>query len=346
MSITYQSSGVSVDTGNEVVSRIKRSVEQTHSSYVVSGLGGFGSLFDIKSALTNYKHPLLVQSVDGVGTKLSVAKMMNKFDTIGIDIVSACTGDIVAMGARPLTFLDYVASSKLDVDIIEEIVSSMAVACKENDISLVGGETAEMPGVYVNGEYDIVGSITGVVEKDKVVTGKNIITGDVILGFGSSGLHTNGFSLARKLFFEIGHYSVTTEIPEFEGTVGEELLRPHINYAKPVLGILDSGIVIKGIAHITGGGLLENIPRILPKSCVVEINKGSWPVLPIFNVMREIGGIAEPEMYRTFNMGIGMVLVVAPEDVEMVKMKVSEFVGFNIYEIGKVVERTGQVVLK
>jgi len=344
MSTTYQSAGVNIDAGNEAVSRIKHIVKTTFDEHVLTGIGSFGSMYDIGSFLKNYHHPILVQSTDSVGTKVKIATMTGKHKNIGLDMVGHSCGDILAQGARPITFLDYIATDSVRPDHIAEVVRGLAEGCQESGMSLVGGEVAEMPGVYAPNEYDLVGTITGIVEKDKVITGERIAEGDILLGFASNGLHTNGYSLARKLFFEMGHYSVTSEIPEFEGTVGEELLKPHTNYTRPVLGLLDAGIDIKGIAHITGGGMLENIPRILPKSCVAEIQKGSWPVLPIFNVVQQIGGVEEREMYRTFNMGIGMVLVVHANDVGKVKMKVSEFSEFDIYEIGRVVERTGQVI--
>src|SRR3989338_3888809 len=306
MTITYKQAGVNIDAGEETVRRIKEKVKTTFSKHVLTGLGSFGAVYDIKEAFAEYKHPLMVQSVDGVGTKLIIARMMDKYDTVGIDIVSNCAGDIVAMGAKPLTFLDYIASERLDPNQVETIVKSMVHECIENNISLVGGETAEMPGVYKTGEHDIVGCITGVVEKDKVITGKNIKSGDIILGFASNGLHTNGYSLARKLFFEIE---------------------------------------IKGIAHITGGGFIENIPRILPNNCAVEINKKSWPHLPVFEVMQQIGNIEEKEMYRTFNMGIGMILVISPENIVKTFEQITKYPKFKLYEIGKVVEGNKNVKL-
>ncbi|OGH58846.1 MAG: phosphoribosylformylglycinamidine cyclo-ligase [Candidatus Magasanikbacteria bacterium RIFCSPHIGHO2_01_FULL_33_34] len=345
MTITYKQAGVNIDAGEETVRRIKEKVKTTFSKHVLTGLGSFGAVYDIKEAFAEYKHPLMVQSVDGVGTKLIIARMMDKYDTVGIDIVSNCAGDIVAMGAKPLTFLDYIASERLDPNQVETIVKSMVHECIENNISLVGGETAEMPGVYKTGEHDIVGCITGVVEKDKVITGKNIKSGDIILGFASNGLHTNGYSLARKLFFEIEKYGVETKIAEFEKSVGETLLEPHTNYTNPILRILDNEIEIKGIAHITGGGFIENIPRILPNNCAVEINKKSWPHLPVFEVMQQIGNIEEKEMYRTFNMGIGMILVISPENIVKTFEQITKYPKFKLYEIGKVVEGNKNVKL-
>jgi len=333
----YKSSGVDIDAGNEAVKRIKKGVRSTFTTNVLTGLGSFGSLYDLKSILDDYENPVLVQSIDGVGTKTIIARKLGKFNTIGVDLLSACANDILVMGARPLTFLDYIANDKLRPDTIEEIVSGMVKACRDTGVSLVGGETAEMPDTYLPGEHDLVGVITGVVEKDKIITGENIQSGDVVLGLPSSGLHTNGYSLARKLFFEIGGYDVNDTIPELEKSVGLTLLEPHINYTNHVFGVLDKEIGVKGIAHITGGGLVENIPRILPDGCDVEIHKGSWPSIPIFNVMQSIGNVDENEMYRTFNMGIGMIIIAAPDQVNSIKKII------DVHEIGFVVVGGNQV---
>ena len=298
--IDYKSAGVNIDAGNEAVERIKKGVQSTFTTNVLTGLGSFGSLYDLKSILDDYENPVLVQSIDGVGTKAIIARKLGKFNTIGVDLLSACANDILVMGARPLTFLDYIANDKLMPDTIEEIVAGMVQACRDTGVSLVGGETAEMPDTYLPGEHDLVGVITGVVEKDKIITGEAIHPGDVVLGLLSSGLHTNGYSLARKLFFEIGGYDVNDTIPELEKSVGLTLLEPHINYTNHVFGVLDKEIGVKGIAHIAGGGLVENIPRILPDGCCVEIHRGSWPGVPIFNVMQSIGNVDENEMYLTF----------------------------------------------
>ena len=332
--INYKSAGVDIDAGNEAVDRIKDDVKSTFTSNVLTGLGSFGSLYDLKPILEEYENPVLVQSVDGVGTKTIIARMMGKYDTIGIDLLSACANDIIVMGARPLTFLDYIANDKLKPEIIEEIVSGMVEACREIDVSLVGGETAEMPDTYLPGEHDLVGVITGIVEKDKIITGETIQPGDVVLGLPSNGLHTNGYSFARKLFFEIGGYDVNDAIPELEKSVGLTLLEPHINYTNHVFEALEVGIDIKGVAHITGGGLVENLPRILPDGCGLEIKKGAWPVLPVFDVMQAIGDVDEDEMYRAFNMGIGMVFIVDSSKVERVKDALKELT--EVYEIGVV----------
>ncbi len=333
--IYYKSAGVNIDAGNEAVDRIKDKVESTFTPNVIAGLGSFGSLYDLKPILEAYNNPVMVQSIDGVGTKTIIARKMGKFDTIGIDLLSACANDILVMGARPLTFLDYIANDKLSPDIVEEIISGMVKACKDTGVSLVGGETAEMPDTYLPGEHDLVGVITGVVEKDKIITGESIKPGDVVLGLPSNGPHTNGYSFARKLFFDVGGYSVNDIIPELEKSVGLTLLKPHINYTNHVFAMLDAGVEVKGIAHITGGGLIENIPRILPDGCGVEIQKESWPALPIFGVMQSIGDVDEDEMYRAFNMGIGMVFIVNPADMDATKNLM------ETYKIGTVISGKG-----
>ena len=342
--VDYKSAGVNIDAGNEAVNRIKDGVKSTFTSNVLTGLGSFGSLYDLKPILDNYDNPVMVQSIDGVGTKTIIARKLGKFDTIGIDLLSAAANDILVMGARPLTFLDYIANDKLNPKTIEEIVSGMVKACKNTGVSLVGGETAEMPDTYSPGEHDLVGVITGVVEKEKIITGENIKPGDALLGLPSNGLHTNGYSFARKLFFEIGEYDVNDTIPELEKSIGLTLLEPHINYTNHVFATLDAGIDVKGIAHITGGGLVENIPRILPDGCGVEIQKGSWPNIPVFNVLQSIGDVDEDEMYRAFNMGIGMTFIVSTDDIGAVTDALKDLT--DVYEIGSVVNAENEVILK
>lgn len=335
----YKSAGVDIDAGNEAVDRIKDGVKSTFTTNVLTGLGSFGSLYDLKPLLENYENPVLVQSIDGVGTKTIISRKLGKFDTIGIDLLSACANDILVMGAQPLTFLDYIANDKLNPDIIEEIVSGMVKACRETGVSLVGGETAEMPNTYLPDEHDLVGVITGVVDKDKIITGETIRPGDAVLGLPSSGLHTNGYSFARKLFFDIGGYDINDLIPKLQKSVGLTLLEPHINYTKHVFAALDTGVDIKGIAHITGGGLLENIPRILPNGCGVELQKGSWPSVPVFGVMQSIGNVNEDEMFRAFNMGIGMVFVVETDDADSVKDALKNLT--EVYKIGSIIKGNG-----
>lgn len=331
--IDYKSAGVDIAAGNEAVKRIKKAVESTFTPPVLTSLGSFGAMYDLKAICDEYKHPVLVQSIDGVGTKMMVAKMMQKFDTIGIDLVSATTNDILVLGAKPLTLLDYIANDRLNPAIIEQIVTGMAAACRENHIALVGGETAEMPGTYLAGEHDLVGIITGVVEKDAAIDGSAIRPGDKVMMFPASGLHTNGYSLARKLLFEVKDYSVDTYLPELNGTVGETLLMPHINYTLPILSLLNASIPLHGLAHITGGGLLENIPRVLPDGCAVTIQKNSWPSLPIFDVLTTISGLPDSELYRTFNMGVGMVLIMPDEAIAPMRSILGHY---PCYEIGMV----------
>ena len=342
--IDYKSAGVDIDAGNDTVEKIKNDVKSTFSKNVLTGLGSFGSLYDLKPLFEQYKNPVLVQSIDGVGTKTIIARKLKKFDTIGIDLLSACANDILVMGATPITFLDYIANDKLFPEIVKEIVSGMVKACKETNVSLVGGETAEMPDTYLPGEHDLVGVITGIVDKDKIITGEHITPGDIVLGLPSSGLHTNGFSLARKIFFEIGQYSVNSKIEELEKNVGLTLLEPHINYTNHVLKVLEKKINIKGIAHITGGGLIENIPRILPQGCGAELIKESWPSLPVFDVMKKIGNVDSHEMFRAFNMGIGMVFILDPQDVTLFKKALEGL--SKVYEIGKINNKKRVVEIK
>jgi phosphoribosylformylglycinamidine cyclo-ligase len=345
--IDYKSAGVDIDAGNEVVKRIKAGVQATYNANVLSELGGFAGLYDLRPLFTEYIHPVLVQSIDGLGTKPVIASMMGKYENLGFDLLSSTCNDIIVCGAKPLTLLDYIGGSKIKPDEVVAIVDSISRAAKAVNVALLGGETAEMPGVYAGNEYDVVGIITGVVEKDKVITGKEIKPGDKILGFASSGLHTNGYSLARKLCFEVAGWNVNEVISDFKGKVGDTLLAPHLNYTLPVLELLKQNLPIHGMAHITGGGLLENIPRILPKHCAVEINLGSWPILPIFKALVNLGKLTREEAYRTFNMGVGYVLIVEAAAVTDIKQKIrSQFMEFNLYEIGTVVQGESKVMLK
>ena len=335
--LDYKLAGVDINAGNEAVDLIKDSVKSTFSKNVLIGLGGCGALYDLKSIIKKYEHPVLVQSIDGVGTKTIIARKLNKYDTIGIDLLSAAANDIIVMGARPVTFLDYIANDKLKPSVIKEIISGMVMACKNSNVSLIGGETAEMPDTYLPGEHDLVGVITGLVEKDKIISGDLISAGDVLLGLPSSGLHTNGYSLARKVFFDIGGYGINDRLDGLNSSIGLTLLEPHINYTNDVFKLLDRDINIKGMAHITGGGLVENIPRVLPKNCMAIINKDAWSALPVFNVIQSIGSIDESEMFRTFNMGIGMICIVSSDDVSSIKQLIS------VREIGEIVSGDGGV---
>ena len=343
MSDLYKKSGVNITVGNEVVKRIKKNVTSTHTKAVLTSIGSFGGLFDLSDVIKKYKHPVLVQSIDGVGTKLSVARMMNKYDTVGEDIVNHCCDDLLAMGAKPLIFLDYVAHDKLDPNVMEAMVAGMAKACREAGVALIGGETAEMPGTYMKGEHDIAGAITGVVEKDKIITGERIKEGDIIFGFPSAGLHTNGFSLARNILFKKGKYTVKSKVKDLGCTIGEALLKVHTNYCNTVFSLLDNGVDIRGIAHLTGGGFIENIPRVLPKNLDAEIQKGTWPVLPIFSLIQKTGKVPEREMHRVFNMGIGLVMIVPKEQ----KNKVEKILNNKkYYLVGKIIKGSGKTILK
>ena len=341
--IDYKSAGVDIEAGNDAVELIKEGVKSTFTKNVLTGLGSFGSLFDLKPILNNYNNPVLVQSIDGVGTKTIIARKLNKFNTIGIDLLSAAANDILVMGAKPLTFLDYIANDKLKPNTIKEIVSGMVNACRQTGVSLVGGETAEMPDTYLPGEHDLVGVITGVVDKNKIITGKSIKKGDLIIGLPSNGLHTNGYSLARKIFFEIARFDINEQLEGLEKNLGLTLLEPHTNYTNPVLSTIDAGINIKGIAHITGGGLVENIPRVLPSGLGAQINKKSWPILPVFKLMQSIGNIDEAEMYKAFNMGIGMVFIIDPKDERLLK---NHLLQYTISYLIGTISNTGTIIIK
>ncbi len=332
--ISYADAGVDIDAATRATDRIKQLAKQTFNARTLSEIGSFGGMFD--GAFPKLSQPVLVASADGVGTKLKIAFLAGVHNTIGRDLVNHCVNDILVQGARPLFFLDYIATGKLLPDVVESIVAGIARGCRENGCVLLGGETAEMPDFYAEGEYDLAGFIVGVVDKEKIIDGKRIAPGDVLLALPSVGLHTNGYSLARKLFFEVAGYEVSTRLDELRTTVGEALLEPHVSYLKPLDGVLDSGM-IKGLAHITGGGLTDNIPRILPEETAVEIKKGSWPTLPIFKLMQEMGNVAENEMYRTFNMGVGMVIVASQSDAQLVKSHLQQL-GEQVYEIGRVIE--------
>ncbi len=332
--ISYADAGVDIDAGTRATDRIKQLAKQTFNAQTLSEIGSFGGMFD--GAFPKLKQPVLVASADGVGTKLKIAFLAGVHNTVGRDLVNHCVNDILVQGARPLFFLDYIATGKLLPDVVAAIVEGIARACRETGCVLLGGETAEMPDFYTAGEYDVAGFIVGVVDKEKIIDGKKIAPRDVLLSLPSVGLHTNGYSLARKLFFEVAGHNVNTRVAELGMTVSEALLQPHASYLKALNGLLDSG-VIKGLAHITGGGLTDNIPRILPEGTAVEIRKGSWPVLPVFQLMQEIGNVSEREMYRTFNMGVGMVIVISQADAVTVKSHFQAR-GEQVYEIGSVID--------
>jgi phosphoribosylformylglycinamidine cyclo-ligase len=314
--ISYEDAGVSIDNANRAVAKIREYARATFNERTLTEIGSFGGMFS--GAFPDMAEPVLVASADGVGTKLKLAFETGIHNTVGADLVNHCVNDILVQGARPLFFLDYFATGKLEPDVTASVVEGMARACRENGCVLLGGETAEMPDFYPPGEYDLAGFIVGVVDKKNVIDGKTIEPGDVVLGIPSNGLQTNGYSLARKLFFDVGGYKADSYIDELGNTVGEALLATHQSFLPqigPLLGKnADKDVrvpLIKGLAHITGGGFLENIPRILPDGVSVEINRGSWPELPIFVAMQRLGNVSDQEMFRTFNMGIGMIIVTA-----------------------------------
>lgn len=333
----YAAAGVDVDLSNRIKSGLAKRVKSTHRSEVLSSIGGFGGLFD--ASFGRYKQPVLVSSVDGVGTKLKVAMMADWHDTIGHDLVNHCVNDIAALGAEPLFFLDYVGMGKLDPDNFLQIISGIVTGCRKACCALIGGETAQMPGLYHGEDYDLVGTIIGVVEKSKMIDGSRIKAGDVIIGLASSGLHTNGYSLARKIIFDEMGLKISDTLPyDKKLTVAEELLKIHINY-QPLLKKLSSKADIKGLAHITGGGLVDNLPRILPKDTSAEISLGTWPVLPVFQMLVEQGELDTYESHQVFNMGIGMTIVVSPADAEKILKTTKSHL------IGRIVKGNGKVIL-
>jgi phosphoribosylformylglycinamidine cyclo-ligase len=309
---SYKEAGVDINAGNEAEELIGKVVKSTYNKNVIAGVGAFGAAFSLKDAC-KMKEPVIVSTVDGVGTKLKIAALTGKWNTVGKDIVNHCSNDILAMGAKPLFFMDYIAAEKISPQKIAEIVGGMASACKELNCSLIGGETAEMPGVYLEGEHDVVGMMVGIVERKKIIDGSKIKEGDALIGLASTGLHTNGYSLARKVLFNEAGFGVNDFVDYLGCTIGEALLVPHKSYSKPVLS-LTKKIEVKGIAHITGGGLSENVPRIMPKNLVPEFDYDSIPIPKIFNLIQEKGNISNEEMFKAFNMGVGLVLVVKKTD--------------------------------
>src|SRR3972149_4245811 len=314
--LTYKKAGVDIDAGNEFVRLIKPLTEATKREGVLGGIGGFGGLFQLDTK--KYKDPVLVSGTDGVGTKLKLAFMMNKHDTIGIDLVAMCVNDIVVCGAEPLFFLDYFATGKLDPLQARDVVAGIAEGCRDAGCALIGGETAEMPSMYAEGEDDLAGVAGGVVGRARLIDGRGIVPGDAVVGLASSGLHSNGYSLVRKLLFEVEGLAVDDHLPELGGPLGPVLLTPTKIYAKTVLALLKD-FAIKGIAHITGGGITENLPRILPPGCVAVIDRSRWTPPPIFRLLQTRGRLPDDEMSRTFNMGLGLLLVVPPDQADAVR---------------------------
>jgi phosphoribosylformylglycinamidine cyclo-ligase len=311
----YRQAGVDIDAGNETVRRIKTLARSTFTPGVLSEIGSFGGLFRFDR--DKFQDPVLVSSADGVGTKLKVAFMTGRHNTVGADLVNHCVNDILVQGAEPLFFLDYLATGRLSPQVAEQIVGGMATACRENGCALIGGETAEMPGFYADGEYDIAGFIVGAVDRAKIVDGRVIEPGDVLIGLPSTGLHTNGYSLARRVFFEGAGLKADTFVREIGATAGDALLAPHRCYLSLVRPLLDRGLV-KGLAHVTGGGITENLPRILPDGCGAEIDLAAWSVPPVFRFIQDRGGVGRDEMYRTFNMGMGLIIACTRNDAERV----------------------------
>jgi phosphoribosylformylglycinamidine cyclo-ligase len=362
----YARAGVDIDLGNKVKATLPQLLASTHRREVLGKVGGFGGLFalDVKK----YREPVLVSSVDGVGTKLKIAFAMDQHDTIGADLVNHCVNDIAVLGAEPLFFLDYLGTGKLEPRAFTDIIKGFARACAENNCALVGGETAQMPGFYQKGEYDVSGTIVGVVEKSRMLNGqKTVKRGDVVIGIESSGLHTNGYSLGRKIFFEQLKLKLTSRVPGLKGTIGEELLKEHISYGPLVQKLLKqfnrrdelhespssrrkklgtrvtrrSENVVRAFAHITGGGFVDNIPRVLPKDCDVAIRKGSWDMLPIFQIIEQKSGVPDEELYQVFNMGIGMVAIVSADKADTV-LKFIRVQKHKAWLIGEVVKGKGQ----
>jgi phosphoribosylformylglycinamidine cyclo-ligase len=346
----YACAGVDIDLGNEVKATLPKLLAATHRREVLGKVGGFGGLFALD--IRKYREPVLVSSVDGVGTKLKVAFAMDTHDTIGADLVNHCVNDIAVLGAEPLFFLDYLGTGKLEARVFVEIIKGFARACVENHCALIGGETAQMPGFYQAGEYDVSGTIVGVVEKSRILDGRKAVKpGDAVIGIASSGLHTNGYSLARRILFDQLKLTPGSYLPELRNTIGAELLKVHISYGGLVRALLKrfnpprvanrKSQVVKAFAHITGGGFVDNIPRVLPQNCDVVIRKGTWDVPPIFRLLERSGGVPEAELYQVFNMGIGMVVVVAdPQAGEVLKFIQAH--GHKAWAIGKVTKGSGR----
>lgn len=339
--LTYRDAGVDIDAGNLSVKLIKDSVKATYRPEVLGDLGGFGGLFAMS---TKYKEPVLVSGTDGVGTKLRLAFILDKHDTIGQDAVAMCVNDILVQGAEPLFFLDYLAVGKLEPEQVADVVKGVANACKESGCALIGGETAEMAGFYAEGEYDIAGFAVGAVEKSKIITSEKVKAGDVILGLPSSGVHSNGYSLVRKIVFDVKGFKGDEYIDELGKTIGEELLTPTRLYPKSCLPLIEK-FDIHGMVHVTGGGYYENVPRALPEDMGAEIDATSWPVPPIFNLLKEWGNVDWHEMYRTFNMGIGMIIIASADEAEKIKADLQAR-NEAVYEIGKVTQGSHEVIVK
>jgi phosphoribosylformylglycinamidine cyclo-ligase len=345
----YARAGVDIHLGNRMKATLPTLLESATRPEVLGRVGGFGGLFDLNRR--SYRRPVLVSSVDGVGTKLKLAFAMDRHDTIGQDLVNHCVNDIAVLGAEPLFFLDYLGTGKLKPHVFEQVIRGFAIACAENRCALIGGETAQMPGFYQAGEYDVSGTIVGVVEKAQMLDGSTIRPGDVLIGMASSGLHTNGYSLARRVLFDQLKLKPSSRLAELEGTVGEELLKIHVSYGRVVRRLIarfnarGRGAVLKGLAHITGGGFVDNLPRVLPKTCNALVRLGSWPVPPIFQIIARGGKVDRAEMHQVFNMGIGMVCIVESEHAQRV-LRAIQASGPRAWVIGEIVPGKGQVTLR
>jgi len=338
--VTYADAGVDIDRANRTKKRIKYLAHKTFTSSVLSEIGGFGGLFAVDKA--KWVDPILVSSVDGVGTKLKVAFEMDVHHTIGADLVNHCVNDIAVQGATPLFFMDYLATGRIEPEITEKVIEGLAEACKHNGCALIGGETAEMPGFYPDGEYDLAGFIVGAVERERIISGKTVEVGDVILGLASNGLHTNGYALARKLLFEVGKYTLDSYVNELKGKVGNELLRTHKSYWPAIKRLVD-GECFSAMAHITGCGITENLPRVLPRGVAAVIEMGSWQIPPIFEHLQQLGNVPQDEMLRTFNMGLGMLLVVPSKKFKKAQT-VLERAGEKAFTVGRIVKGDRKVM--
>lgn len=341
MGLSYKDSGVDVEAGGKFVKNISSYVKSTFTDRVITDIGGFGALFDAK--FPSIKEPVLVSGTDGVGTKLKIAQLVGKHDTIGIDAVAMCVNDILVSGARPLFFLDYISCGKLDDIVMPQIVKGIADGCSISGCSLIGGETAEHPGVMDENDYDIAGFSVGIVDRSKIINGEKIKPGDKIISVASSGIHSNGYSLVRKLFFEKLNYSLDKYISELDSTLADELLKPTNIYCKEILSLLDSGISINGMVHVTGGGFYENIPRVLPENVSVEINKSNLDILPIFKLMQELGNIDEREMFSTFNMGSGLMVFAEESETQVIINKFSNS-DIKAMVVGEVTDKPGRSI--
>lgn len=337
--LTYKKAGVDIDEGDRFVSLIAPMVKKTFRPEVMTDIGSFGALF--KMDIEKYKEPVLVSGTDGVGTKLKIAFMMDRHDTVGIDLVAMCVNDILTLGAEPLFFLDYFATGKLKSEKAKDVVKGIAEGCRESGCALIGGETAEMPGFYGEGEYDLAGFAVGVVDKDEIIDGSKIKEGDAIIGIASSGLHSNGYSLARKVFFDAAKFGIDTYVPEIGTTIGEELLKPTKIYVKAFSALKDK-MDIHGMAHITGGGIVGNVPRMIRDGLTAVIKENSWPVLPIFNIIKRLGNVPDEDMKKTFNLGIGYVIVLPKENSDLSISTLKQY-GFDAYHIG-FIEKGGEKI--